>query len=36
MNIISKMLNHAPASLCPELDAAAANAAPAGDVREEI
>jgi len=30
-----QMLNHAPASLCPELDDAAANAAPAGDVRDD-
>jgi len=30
-----QMLNYAPASLCPELDDAAANAAPAGDIRED-
>ena len=30
-----QMLNHAPATQCPELDNAAANAAPADDVRED-
>jgi len=30
-----QMLNCAPASSCPELDAAAANAAPADDVRDD-
>ena len=30
-----QMLNRAPATQCPELDDAAANAAPADDVRED-
>jgi len=30
-----QMQNYAPASSCPELDDAAANAAPAGDVRDD-
>jgi len=30
-----QMLNHAPATQCPEPDDAAANAAPADDVRED-